>query len=69
MASFVVSALRVWPYSDGLYQALDVANEIVKTGDSIVLKKPSPLGNKVVLAGVLWLFFIIGLPFWLRPSV
>ena len=57
---------RAAKYGDGLYKALDVANDIVKTGDSIVLKKPPQVAGKVILAGVLWIFFIIGLPFWLR---
>lgn len=65
----IVPNFRAAHYSDGLYQALDVANDVVKTGDSIVLKKQPWLGNKVILAGILWLFFIIGLPFWLRRKV
>jgi len=62
----IVPRFRASNFGEGLYQALGVANEIVKTGDSIVLKKQPWPGNKVILAGVLWLFFIIGLPFWLR---
>jgi len=62
----IVPNFKAARYGDGLYQALDAANDIVKTGDSIALKKQSGLGNRVTPAAALWLFFIIVLPFWLR---
>lgn len=65
----IVPNFKKRKFAEGLEKSLNVANEVVKTGDSIKLRKAPWLADKFKIVVLLWVFLIIGLPFLYRRKM